>query len=95
MHVKHQLCKPSEDLEQEFDFYCGQTSRFLWWGEGVGQAMLGIPNQHIPGQQTVSEARWPEYLRKSPTLLSQQMGELPWGVCFVSIPTPAPHIAQE
>ena len=57
--------------------------------------MLGIPNQHIPGQQTVSEARWPEYLRKSPTLLSQQMGELPWGVCFVSIPTPAPHIAQE
>ena len=57
--------------------------------------MLGIPTQHIPGQQTVSEARWPEYLRKAPTLLSQQMGELPWGVCFVSIPTPAPLIAQE
>lgn len=34
MHVKHQLCKPSEDLQQEFDFYCGQTSRFWWWVGG-------------------------------------------------------------
>lgn len=48
----------------------------------------GFPWAHdTPGQQTVSDSGWPLYLGETSPLLSQQMGGLPWGLCFVSMYT--------